>query len=726
VFSSGPCRGGLLVVALALLGAPAAAKAATLYVAKSGSDASNACKTQATPCATISHGIASMAASDTLIIGDGTYTDPILNMPSGSASAYTTIRAANDWGVLIDGSAWADNYAYGVSVSSKHYVLVRGIRVKMNQNALTNDPITVTYSDHVKIQRCSASNGPISGNASTIAVGPMDSYVLVEESYAFGGSRYQFLVYQSDHVVVRRSVARNDYWNGTLQCAGFANYDSTTTNWQNNIAIDSDTANCSGHLYSGFYNENQPETVDDTSETFQGNIILNVKAFYAGILDWVASGNHNMQDTVIWGSSGGYYGDQGPGLAANITGTRMTVGGTVGGTYNHDGGWGLGTGVSIVHSLQNSFTNSLFSRCASFGVADYTTSDYNAFSGNGANYGGTHASVAGAHDQPSAAVTTSLRYLPRIEPGSPLKTAGSGGGQVGAEVMYMIGGTGTLSGEAGFDQLTTQQLWPFPNEDQIRTDMASYNGPGAVGPRGFATGNSLDGTPQTLTKYIWEYLGNQIPPDIYGLHIAVGSLPAGVVGTAYSTPMIAGGGTPPYAWTMTGTLPAGLALNTSTGMITGTPTAVGSSNFTIMATDSRAPSQMATKALSIVVTATATGTGGAGAGGSGAGGATGGTTGGTGGGTAGGTGGGTAGGTGGGTAGTPGGTGGGTIGGTGGRASGSGGLGASGVGGGPGGPQEAAEIVQGCGCQVVGDPRGSFAGLLVAMGALLLARRRAR
>jgi MYXO-CTERM domain-containing protein len=45
--------------------------------------------------------------------------------------------------------------------------------------------------------------------------------------------------------------------------------------------------------------------------------------------------------------------------------------------------------------------------------------------------------------------------------------------------------------------------------------MASYTGPGGVGARGFATGTSRDGSPQTLTKYIWEYLGNPIPDEVY-------------------------------------------------------------------------------------------------------------------------------------------------------------------------------------------------------------------
>jgi len=517
-----PClsatRGISLAVVLLTLEIPAVA--ATRYVAPKGSDANNDCTQEKTPCATIAHGISTVAGGDTLVLGDGTYTEPIADMPSGSAGAYTTIRAAHDWGVLIDGSAWPNAYTHGIEVSSKHYVIVRVVRVKMSQANDQNLPVDVPYSDHVKIQRCGASYGPTTGNAASFNIGPASSYVLVEESYAFGGSRYQFLAYQSDHILVRRSVARNDYWNGSLQCAGFVNYDSVGTAWQNNIVLDSDTANCSGNLFGGFWNENKTDTAPDTSQMLAGNIVLNVQAFYAGDLDWVVSGTRSIEDMVIWGSSGGYHGNQGDGMTATITAKHMTIGGLTGKYDGPNGAPAHGTGFSVFGEVENTLTSSILAKCESLGVADYTRSDYNVLAQNGANFGGAHPAAPGAHDHCSEngnaldPFASGLRYLPRIEVGSPLETAGEGRGRAGAEVVNKIGVDGTLQGEPGWDDVTGEPLWPFPNEDQIRTDMASYDGPGAPGARGFATGKSLDGTPQTLTKYVWEYLGNPLPSDI--------------------------------------------------------------------------------------------------------------------------------------------------------------------------------------------------------------------
>ena len=82
-------------------------------------------------------------------------------------------------------------------------------------------------------------------------------------------------------------------------------------------------------------------------------------------------------------------------------------------------------------------------------------------------------------------------------------------------------------------------------------------------------------------------------PPVDPLHIVTPSLPNGVVGTAYNATVLATGGSVynsahAYGWSVSrGSLPAGLSLNTvnNTGQITGTPTAVGSSTFTLSVRD---------------------------------------------------------------------------------------------------------------------------------------------
>jgi hypothetical protein len=80
-------------------------------------------------------------------------------------------------------------------------------------------------------------------------------------------------------------------------------------------------------------------------------------------------------------------------------------------------------------------------------------------------------------------------------------------------------------------------------------------------------------------------------------NISTASLPAGTVGTTYSQNLAATGGTTPYTWTISaGTLPVGLSLSTG-GVISGTPTAAATSNFTVQVSCGGT----ATKALSILV-----------------------------------------------------------------------------------------------------------------------------
>jgi Putative Ig domain len=90
------------------------------------------------------------------------------------------------------------------------------------------------------------------------------------------------------------------------------------------------------------------------------------------------------------------------------------------------------------------------------------------------------------------------------------------------------------------------------------------------------------------------------------LAITTSSLPSGTKGTTYSNLLQASGGTTSYNWSVTvGSLPAGLTLAANTGLITGTPTASGTVNFTATVTDTGSPTQSKSVPLSIVVAAPA-------------------------------------------------------------------------------------------------------------------------
>ena len=83
--------------------------------------------------------------------------------------------------------------------------------------------------------------------------------------------------------------------------------------------------------------------------------------------------------------------------------------------------------------------------------------------------------------------------------------------------------------------------------------------------------------------------------------ITTATLPAGTLQLAYNAALSATGGTTPYSWRLTsGQLPAGLGLSPS-GAVTGMPTQVGTSLFSVTVKDSSSPPQTAAGSMSISV-----------------------------------------------------------------------------------------------------------------------------
>ena len=89
----------------------------------------------------------------------------------------------------------------------------------------------------------------------------------------------------------------------------------------------------------------------------------------------------------------------------------------------------------------------------------------------------------------------------------------------------------------------------------------------------------------------------QAPP----LYIITSYLTDGTQGAPYSASLMATGGVLPYTWSLAaGSLPAGMFLS-SDGMIAGTPTTQGTSQFTVQVADFESPPQTATATLSLTI-----------------------------------------------------------------------------------------------------------------------------
>lgn len=122
----------------------------------------------------------------------------------------------------------------------------------------------------------------------------------------------------------------------------------------------------------------------------------------------------------------------------------------------------------------------------------------------------------------------------------------------------------------------------------------------AAEPIGLAT--DVDGTPRPIGEApdIGAYEGSYDPPPPLVITTA-SQLPNGQKYQAYSANLAATGGWPSYTWTVTsGSLPSGLELSSS-GAITGTPAATGTSNFTAQVSDLQNPPATASRSFSITV-----------------------------------------------------------------------------------------------------------------------------
>ncbi len=196
-------------------------------------------------------------------------------------------------------------------------------------------------------------------------------------------------------------------------------------------------------------------------------------------------------------------------------------------------------------------------------------------------------------------------------------TAAAGGTTAGAVYMTVPPGwtpPSTTAGTAGYTTASTGTLAvsgqditvsgvTLSGSSSMTVSYGSGGGadgalaPSSPGATVFSTeeASSSGGTPTAL-------LTSPTVTVLQPLTVTTSSLPGAVVGSSYSQTLQATGGTSPYTWSVaSGSLPSGLSLNSSTGVISGMPTQTGASSFTVDATDGESPQHTASQALSITV-----------------------------------------------------------------------------------------------------------------------------
>lgn len=595
----------LLLILLFLL-LTVTAHAATYYMAPTPTGSDSNSGTSGSRWATFSHAFSEMSGGDTLIVGDGTYNQQIKNVPDGSSGAYTIVKAENDNEVTVI-SPQVD-YQAALYLSYSEYIQVEGI--KFDGNNYAEGAALVNNCNHIKILRCGFWGGVEVGDGHCFALTGGSNYCLVENCWANGGGRYKFhSAMTTHHNIFRRCVARHDY-NDDEQTSEFTRYDATHVDYQNCISID-------GYgTYGGFWNEKNDCGSNTTGKNL-GCIVLN--AGWATMRDLKEGGPNGAMGTrtitncsFVGGGIGVNVGNQdGCGYITKTTAnvTHCTIIGIDGGGPSQ---YGQGVGFHAEEystgggEVNIEFKDSIIMDCDEYAVDSdwgYPASPFAV----------SHLIVYNNTNNFDSTVTASnidyrnpnLLYLTRVEAGSPGDGNASDGGDRGATILYAYGDNGTLWGDPNYETINTSvPLWPWANEAEIQSDFRAHASGDTDGYRGFCANG------QTLTKYIWQYLGNTIPADIYNgtepgesIVITTSSMVGGTINTAYNQSISAD---KVANWSIiSGSIPTNTTLvntgNKTICYISGVPNTTGTFSFTVRANSTANNTINDTQNLSITI-----------------------------------------------------------------------------------------------------------------------------
>ena len=486
------------------------------------------------------------AARTTFIIRNGTYSgeDNKIGMSSGGAEQlppeggpnnYTTVIAEDPGDVIFNNGALINIPGSSGPIG---YFAFKGIFIDGGFIMITGENQCSAAGGcrphHIKFIR----NG-VKGEDNTPFNAFRSDNILFENNYAFGGGRYKFASYQANNILWRRNVVRRD--RSTVSGEPKGSYSVYTTMGAlatNNLAIDGDqdrfatTGERSGEFAC-------PTTSGPTRVIFERSIQLNSEFLVASADHQAGPCDGQYIDIVSWDvrPSKIYVKTRAASLFDHVTFGNIkprlpTI--VIFNAWPSD----LARGVtnSVMHDFQGAANEPMFYGMSAENdvfVIDRSLDRYGIDTVNITNFSGNL--IACCTDVLTNTITNidpiysktntqgGVRYLVRIENNSSLSGKAKDGSSLGATVMTFKGKSGTLYGEEGYDSETNIPMWPFPFEEKIkeRVSQYTYTGPTytgdemnrtqlgtgtLIGARGFA----VEG--QSLTNYIWGYLGSTVPP----------------------------------------------------------------------------------------------------------------------------------------------------------------------------------------------------------------------
>jgi hypothetical protein len=405
------------------------------------------------PWATFAFAMSRLRPGDTLILKDGTYYQSLTINISGTEENPITIKAQNDGKAIVDGEkARVPLHAHGQHLypsSNYHDIAIEGIKFQ-NSNWHV---VLLLNVERVTLRRVSAYNAAPGNNA--VFSLSWARHVLLEDCVASGTGRQMYNVNGFDHVTMRRCygryVSHSEYPTGS---DGFAQFYGVS---------DCLMENCVATMVPGApRNPKGPGLWANV-----GDVTANRNRFLGNITDsvawhafFVSSARHPIEgnlfiDNVSLNTPDGLWikGDD------NLQVRRMTIVNATGRSiFLEASGRADKMPDYVVHAdIRNFYISSEDPSITTLANRYNNLYNLSVPYGNLTSKGTGEISV-----DPGFKVSKYGKggYL-FVPDGSPMKTAGEGGTQMGAEVLFQY--------KDGV--LTNERLWPWPMEERVLNEL---------------------------------------------------------------------------------------------------------------------------------------------------------------------------------------------------------------------------------------------------------------